>query len=78
MAQESSPTKESPSDFVIRVLEQIEHAEDCVIVLRNVVDGKDEIDWMANNVQAWKITGMLQFAQLQIVMALMDKAGEEE
>lgn len=61
------PPRETPTDLLMRSLEQVEHAEDCIIVFRKVVDGKDEIDWVANDIPAWKITGMLQFAQLQIV-----------
>lgn len=54
--------KESPTDFLIRSLEQIEGAEDCVVVFRRVENGKDVIDWLANDVPAWKMAGMLNWA----------------
>jgi hypothetical protein len=63
--------KETPTDFLIRSLEQIEDAEDVVLVVRR--KGSDDIEWFANDVKLWHLLGMLEFAKQSVWHAGADE-----
>lgn len=58
--------KETPTDFLVRCLEEIEGAEDVVVIFRKVKDGVVDIDWKANDVPRWKLFGMLELAKFSM------------
>lgn len=63
--------KETPTEFLIRSLENIENVEDVVLVVK---DSDGEVTYYSNDLTALEITGMLAWAQHQVY----EDANEDE
>lgn len=67
--------RQSPSETLIKALEEIDGAEDVVIVWRKKDEsGKDIIDWSINNAPLWRVFGLIETAKAEM---LADEMGED-
>lgn len=66
----------SPSDTLVNALEQIEGAEDVIIVWRKKdVNGVDEIGWAINDAPFWRVLGLIETAKIEMAN---DLSGNED
>jgi hypothetical protein len=66
--------RQTPTDFLISAMQDIEGSEDVVLVSRKVgPDGVEDIGWMSNGVMIWKMIGMLEFAKMDIFQQTMEE-----
>lgn len=65
----------TPSETLMKALEEIEGAEDVIIVWRKKdADGKDMVEWSINDAPTWRVLGLIETAKAEIIVEL---AGEE-
>ena len=72
----SSP-RLSPSDTLMAALEQVEGAEDVIIIWRKKDEnGKDMVDWSINDTPFWRVLGLIETAKAEMIMDEMEPEGD--
>lgn len=66
--------RQSPSETLMKALEDIEGAEDVIIVYRRKnEDGKDEVLWSINDAPLWRVLGLVETAKLEMIHSLIEE-----
>lgn len=60
-------SRESPTELLIRSLENVEGAEDVIVVYRKIQDGKNVVDWQCNEVPTFTAVSMLEMTKLGLI-----------
>ncbi len=75
----SNAVRETPSETLMRALEDIENAEDVVILWRKKdEDGEDRIEWSINDAPWWRVMGLMEMAKAEMIIQSTQELPEED
>ena len=70
-----SKNRLSPSDTLMKALEEIDGAEDVIIIWRKKGDdGRDVVEWSINDSPFWRVMGLIETAKAELII---DECGPE-